>query len=136
MLQNILGNLGNGPAAALASSASSVKESMISQYSLLSKQLEQQITTYETNWCTPGKFTPGKRGGRRSAEVGREGWARRGTLGFQGLQAQLHWVAASRAHSLAGTLPCRLQEARHLRWPQHGPDLRLRLLLLQRHQGK
>ncbi|GAB4818229.1 hypothetical protein N2152v2_005275 [Parachlorella kessleri] len=61
MLQNILGNLGKGPAATLASSASSVKESMLSQYSLLSKQLEQQVNTYESNWCTPGKFTPGSK---------------------------------------------------------------------------
>ena len=75
MLQNILGNLGKGPAATLASSASSVKESMLSQYSLLSKQLEQQINTYESNWCTPGKFTPGKpMGPGGTAQERMQGW--------------------------------------------------------------
>ncbi len=60
MLEGILSNIGKGPAATLASSASSVKSALLEQYSMLSKQMGDQLATYEANFCTPGKFTPGK----------------------------------------------------------------------------
>ena len=60
MLEGILSNIGKGPAATLASSANNVKSALLEQYSLLSKQMGDQLATYEANFCTPGKFTPGK----------------------------------------------------------------------------
>lgn len=52
-----------GAAGTLHSAMGSFRDVMLQNYATLSKMLEQQVKTYENQFCTPGSFTPGRGGG-------------------------------------------------------------------------